>query len=326
MRGVSAAGIKHDRLHTMIDEQALDWVIRIRDPGFSDWEGFTQWLEADPAHGRAYDRLADWDEGLPAMVPPARALPQPANDPGEPGWKRWRIGGFATAAAAVLAVGVYMAVPRADPYTVSTGAGEQREIALADGTRIALNGDTSLRLDRKNPRFAALDRGEAVFTVRHDEANPFRVNVGDAVLQDAGTIFNVARSAGVMRVGVSEGKVIFNPEAQAIDLPAGKALRLAEANGAATTFAIAHDAVASWRHGQLVFDNAPIGDVAADIGRNLGVTVRADPAVSARTFTGTIGLDRDAPRFFAAAAPLMGLQATRQGNSWVLKEGDAASR
>jgi transmembrane sensor len=314
----------------MIDEQALDWVIRTRDPDFGDWDGFTRWLEADPAHARAYDALADWDEGLASEVPPvplepARVLPVPANDPGEPGWKRWRIGGLAAAAAGLLAVVTYTMMPHADPYSVTTGAGQRQEIALADGTRIALNGDTTLRLDRNNPRFAALDRGEAVFTVRHDAGNPFQVMVGKTVLQDAGTVFNVASGGGVMRVGVAEGEVIFNPQAEAISLPAGKALRLSERDASVSTSSIAQDAVASWRSGRLVFDNAPVNDVAGDIARNLGVAVRTTPGAATQRFTGTVALDRDPARFFAAAAPLMGLEATRDRNGWLLKEGDGAS-
>lgn len=308
----------------MIDEQALDWVIRTRDPDFSDWEAFTLWLEADPVHAQAYDTAMAWDDGL--ALPPARALPIPANDPGEPGWRRWRAAGLGAVAAGLLGIVTYNAMPHADPYTVTTGAGQRQEIALDDGTKIMLNGDTSVRLDRNNPRFAALDRGEAMFTVRHDANDPFKVTVGDTVLQDAGTMFNVARTGGVLRVGVAEGEVIFNPQAEAISLPAGKALRMAEKDASAATFAVATDAVASWRNGRLVFENAAIGEVADDIGRNLGIAVRTTPGARTHRFTGTVAIESDPARFFAVAAPLMGLQAVQDQNGWVLKEGDAASR
>ena len=33
-----------------IREQALAWAVRTGDPEFADWEGFTCWLEENPAH------------------------------------------------------------------------------------------------------------------------------------------------------------------------------------------------------------------------------------------------------------------------------------
>lgn len=307
----------------MIHEEALGWMIRTRDPEFVDWDDFMLWLERDSAHAVAYDALVVADDGLAAIVPAEQAnLPRPANDRGDhPRWPlRW-IGGGAMAAAMVGAISLGV-INRTDVYSVSTRPGESRLIALDDGTRIELNGDTRLRLDHRNPRFAVLDSGEATFTVRHDAANPFRVTVGDAMFEDAGTTFNIVHSGGVTRIGVSEGMVIYNPRAEAIALTAGHAL----ANDAAGVrlMAIAPDAVASWRQGRLVYENAAIRDIAPDIARSLGVALAMTPGAQALRFTGTIRLDRDPARFFAAAAPLMGLSAERQGQGWLLKEGDGA--
>lgn len=309
----------------MIEEQALAWVIRTRDPEFADWEGFTLWLESDPAHAAAYDRLSLADDAVPALLPDAPAVPRPANDPGDRGWRPWRwIGGGAIAAVLLALVSITI-FPRSDPYSITTAPGEQREIALADGTRIALNGDTHLRLDHHNPRFAALDRGEAVFTVTHDASDPFRVTVGQAVFEDAGTIFNITRAAGVTRIGVSEGEVIYNPRAEAISLPAGRALRSEDGAGKVVVSAVSPQAVASWRQGRLMYDNAPLSDIAGDIARSIGVPVRAAPAAAAMRFTGTVMVDRDAARFFSTAAPLLGVKAERTNGEWLLKEGDGAS-
>lgn len=209
----------------MMNEEALGWVIRTRDPEFDDWDAFTIWLEGDPARATAYDALMAADADLADMVPAEPiVMPVAANDAGERHRRplRW-IGGGAIAAALVAAVSVGL-LNRSDIYSITTRPGETRSIALDDGTRIELNGGTTLRLDRKNARFAALDAGEAAFTVRHDAADPFRVTVGDAVFEDAGTVFNIVHSGNATRIGVSEGKVIYNPQAEAISLPAGRAL------------------------------------------------------------------------------------------------------
>ena len=304
----------------MVNEEALAWVIRTRDPRFDDWEAFTIWLEGDPARAQAYDALMAQDAELDAIIPPDPvAMPVAANDVAPTRRQAWRwAAGGAIAAALVATVSIGM-MNRADIYSVSTRPGETRRIALDDGTTIELNGDTRLRLDRKDLRFAVLDRGEAAFTVRHDAGDPFRVTVGDAVFEDAGTVFNIVHTDKATRIGVSEGKVIYNPEAEAIALPAGRAL--ADDADGLRVMDVAPAAVASWREGRLVYANAAIGDISQDIGRSLGIRVTATPGAQAMRFTGTIRLDRDPARFFAGAAPLMGLSAVRQGDAWVLKQG-----
>ncbi len=304
----------------MINEEALGWVVRTRDPDFADWDAFTAWLEADPAHACAYDMLMLADSELDSILPPEPvAMPVAANDPGVRTRRplRW-IGGGAIAAALVATVSIAV-LNRSDIYSVTTRPGETRVIALDDGTTVELNGCTTMRFDRKDARFAALDTGEAAFTVRHDVANPFRVTVGDTVFEDAGTIFNIVHTDAATRIGVSEGKVIYNPQAEAIALPAGRAL--AEDAQGLRVMDIAPAAVASWRQGRLVYANAAVGDISQDIGRSLGVTLTATPGAQAMRFTGTIRLDRDPALFFAQAAPLMGLTAVRRGDGWLLQEG-----
>lgn len=309
----------------MLHEEALGWVIRTRDPEFTDWEAFTQWLEADPSHALAYDTLMAADADLGEIVPAEPVtITQPANDPGERRWRpiRW-LGGGALAAALVAAVS-FGVRDRTDIYTVTTRPGETRSIALDDGTRVELNGGTTMRFDRNNARFAALDSGEAAFTVRHDADNPFRVAVGDDIFEDAGTIFNIVHGPGMTRIGVSEGKVIYNPKAEAIALPAGRGL--SEDASGLMVMDVAPDTVASWRQGRLTYANAPVDQISADIARSMGVRLNATPAAAAMRFTGTIRLDRDPVRFFATAAPLMGLTAVRQDDAWLLKEGDGPPR
>ncbi|WP_088183544.1 FecR family protein [Sphingobium sp. Z007] len=304
----------------MINEEALGWVVRTRDPDFAGWDAFTAWLEADPAHASAYDALMLADSALDSILPPEPvAMPVAANDPGVRTRRplRW-IGGGAIAAALVATVSIAV-LNRSDIYSVTTRPGETRVIALDDGTTVELNGGTTMRFDRKDARFAALDTGEAAFTVRHDGTNPFRVTVGDTVFEDAGTVFNIVHTDAATRIGVSEGKVIYNPQAEAIALPAGRAL--AEDAQGLRVMDVAPAAVASWRQGRLVYANAAVGDISQDIGRSLGVTLTATPGARAMRFTGTIRLDRDPALFFAQAAPLMGLTAVRQGDGWLLQEG-----
>src|SRR3546814_1727785 len=109
----------------------------------------------------------------------------------------WLGAGGAIAAALAVTLGLDMTTPDPSaPYTIATGPGARRTIDLADGSRIELNGDTRITLDKAAPRFASLDRGEAMFHVRPDDSDPSVVVVGDAQLVDAGTAFDGLRNAG----------------------------------------------------------------------------------------------------------------------------------
>src|SRR5688500_9826233 len=142
-----------------IEEQAIGWVVRTRDPAFAGWEEFTEWLERNPAHSRIYDELADADVDLGGALvsPPAppRAMPAPERrgllHPSRRGFVGW-----AVAASLLGVIGYYTLGPDASLYPVETAAGARQTVTLADGSRIDLNGSTRLLLDRENPRLAQL--------------------------------------------------------------------------------------------------------------------------------------------------------------------------
>jgi transmembrane sensor len=169
---------------------ALDWVIRQRDPTFADWEKFADWLAADPAHAQTYHELAALDGDLAALpvaapVPPVRRVNR----------RFWLGGALAASLAVVAGIGVLRQAP-ADMQRIETAMGETRMVALADGSRIAINGGSTILLDKADPRRATLERGQALFHVVHRDDAPFRVSVGTAQLVDIGTIFDVTRTAG----------------------------------------------------------------------------------------------------------------------------------
>src|SRR5688500_9455157 len=179
--------LKTDR---QIEAEAIGWVIRLRDDGETDWAAFTLWLEADPAHAAAYDRAALVDADAKTIMPPKPARPVlPAPPPvfAPPAPER-RIGrraflGWGIAASLALIAGYATLGTGSGVYSLETAPGERRQIALSDGSRIEINGGTRVTLDRERPRFARLERGEALFRVVHDSARPFEVEAGDARLR-----------------------------------------------------------------------------------------------------------------------------------------------
>lgn len=303
-----------------IEEEAIGWVVRLRGATAEDWDRFTDWLEADAAHAAAYEEAALADEALGDLAgPDPLVVPRPLPQAPDRRWgtRRMFVGwGIAAAIAGVIGYGAMQ--PSQDLYAVETGAGQRQTVQLADGSRIDLNGGTRLTLDRANARFARLERGEALFTVVHDDQRPFEVEAGGALLRDMGTVFNVESRDGVMEVGVAEGAVLFNPDREAVNLTPGMTLRAAR--GEAVVSRAQPDAITGWREGRLTYASAPVADVAADLSRNLGVPVAAAGEIAARPFTGVIRLDRQPEQDVRRAALLMGVGARRTEQGWILTE------
>lgn len=305
-----------------IEQEAIDWLVRLGEADAGEWEAFTLWLEADPAHAARYEALAAADRDWGALAPPARQDPPV---PVRRGPSRRTIFGAAIAASLALVIGYEAMAPRDTTYAIETATGSRRTIALADGGRIELNGGTRVTLDRRNSRFARLDRGEALFTVAHDASRPFEVEAGDARIADLGTVFNVVRDAGGLEVAVAEGAVMFNPDRQAVRLAPGMILRQSPGEAPELTRGGDPAAIAGWREGQLTYVSAPVARVAADLARNLGVPVTADRTAVNRRFTGVIVLDGSPQAVVNRAAGLLGGDARRSGEGWTLTVGAGAT-
>lgn len=304
---------------TRIRADALDWLIRQRDPAFAEWEAFADWLEADPAHVDIYQAMAAADADMADLI--ATAPPPPAAPLLLPPVTRRRFGGWVggAVAASLVAVTGYTLLPsRPDPYSIATMAGERRSVTLADGSRIDINGATRITLDRRNPRLATLDSGEALFTVVHDERLPFIVHAGGAELRDVGTVFNVVSDDSGLSLGVAEGAVVYNPKREAVTVDAGNTLRVHPGDPVVTLGHADPATMVAWRQNRLVYDGAPLGLVAADIRRNLGLAVVVSPDVAARPFRGVIVLDRETDRFLARLGPLLDVTVERGQQGWVL--------
>jgi len=290
---------------------AAAWFARLQgeDATGDDWLAFEGWL-AKPAHAVAYERLealwVDLDADAPAIraaldapaVAPRRVRPQrrAARRPTRRGWLA--AGG---ALAASLVVGVFVATNWPDPPTplqaYRTAAGEVRDIALADGTHIKLNGASSLivRLGRTARQVEMAD-AEATFDVAHDPARPFLITVGDRQVRVVGTEFNISHHEGqtalTVRRGVVEVRPVDQPTAPASRLVVGQQLRHRDGATTSTVSAVEPDSAFAWTQGQLVYRDAPLSQVAADLSRRFARPVRAaDAATGAVRFTGVLVID-----------------------------------
>jgi transmembrane sensor len=300
-------------------DDAIAWHIRLSDPLTSDadWAAFNEWLDADLANAEAYDLVAFDDSRLSDVVEADVGVGND-NEPDALPWYRRRAV-LAVAASTLLAL---IAVPTFwsgnDFATIETRAGETRDIALSDGSHITLNGDTRIAIDNRNERRVRLGAGEAVFTVRHDAARPFIVETDDVTLKDVGTVFNVRYSGDGIGVAVAEGAVAYNPESDAVMIPAGMQLNRIQRGTKPVLSIVSREAVAGWRQGRLTYQNALLTEIAIDLTRALGNPVSVSPDLARRRFTGTIRIEKDHPQFFRRLEALLGIHTRRTKAGWEL--------
>lgn len=239
------------------------------------------------------------------------------------GTAQWRRN-VGLAAAAVVVLGAGILVFRRGPstsapparQTLATGVGERSEVRLADGTRVILGPATRLVVSGRNAELT----GEAFFSVTHDPLRPFTIRAGDAVVRDIGTEFTVHSDPGEsVRVVVSQGVVAFTHARDSVVLARGDVGvfehtgRVQARRGAATADDLA------WTQGRLVFRDASLLELAADLRRWYGVELRViDSSLARRHFTGSF--TTEAPtRVLDVIALALGARVDRRGDTAYLR-------
>lgn len=310
-----------------IEAEAVDWLIRQRgDMSERDWLDFTAWLERDPLHGEAYDRMVEADLDLEAIAISGglQAANEDESDDeviGTPLSRRgWFAGAGMAAAALILGILFWPADAGPDWERHQTLAGETKTIELDGGITIAMNGGTRLELDRDEGPLVRLAAGEASFSIRSDRPSSLRVEAGTLSMTDRGTVFDVIQDDAGTRVAVAEGAVLIDPAGKGaqVALTAGEAFAFDRATGVGRRSAVAATGVTGWQHGALQYSDAALATVARDLARNIGAPVELEQNLAGRRFTGTIRLRDDPVETMSETAGLIGATATRTDGRWRL--------
>lgn len=269
-----------------LEDEAFAWVQRLTS-GLADAEdraAFVLWRDESPAHAAALVRARTlWTDLGPALVADQerQVADQFTQDlgpmgrragrrtfmrriaPGRGAVMRWT----AIAASALIAVGVGNVLtqsPFADLKTTSLPT----ETRLADGSRVTLAPATAMNIDigPAGERRIDLQKGEAMFDVAHDASRPFVIRSGDGEIRVLGTAFSVKRTGGMTQVIVTRGKVRVSSGSQSRVLEPDRMVvyGLTTMGGMRAVDAAAATA---WTEDRLVFENATVGDVIAELDR-----------------------------------------------------------
>ena len=189
----------------------------------------------------------------------------------------------------------------------ATAVGVLDSLRLPDGTRVLLGPGSELTLAngyRAGTRELTL-KGEARFDVVHDSRHPFIVHTPTASFRDIGTVFSVhSDAADGVRIVVTSGSVaVEGGRASApVTLGAGDRATVAPEGALTVERASATSDDVAWTAGHLVFRDAPIAQVTADLLRWYGLHLEVDSALATRRVTATFerGAANDVGRIVAA--------------------------
>ena len=285
-----------------------------------DWDGFTQWLEADPRHRAAYDEIAMADA---LLVDHASALAAPfapemdttETEPGEAPARRWRLLAASALVAASLALAVGLPVWHSTAAQVTVSQDAPRDVALEDGSHITLAPHSRLAVAGEQ---IAIE-GEAHFAIRHDPSRALRVSAGPLTIKDIGTAFDVVADRTGVRVAVREGKVVIRRAvpAAAVELGAGDGVIYGESTGLHQVPGTGLG-LAAWHSGSLSYVDVPLRVVAEDITRLTGTLLTVSPELQERRFSGSLAVTSGA-RTARDLASIMNLRGELVGKTLKLQ-------
>jgi transmembrane sensor len=285
--------------------EAAAWIARLHgeDRTASVEAGFKRWLTAKEEHRAAFEMANEiWAE--------TERLPKPK----APAFVRWPTVGLVVTlpraliamsliAIAAVGIGVYLR----DPGLV-TRVGEQRNLTLADGSRVSLNTASRIHVQYdRSARRVVLDEGEAYFEVAKHADWPFVVTAGGRQVIAKGTAFLVRRDEDRVAVTLVEGKVTVIPTEEAA-MPSHAPVPVGAQSSSVSPIASGADVtlfpgqrltfvgrgspkldtpslerMTAWQHGQAIFDHTSLADAVAEMNRYSGAEIKIERAEAGRT-------------------------------------------
>jgi transmembrane sensor len=285
-----------------ISEQAIDWMVELnaRSPDAALLQRLQQWLEQDPRHQQAWDRLQQrlarpcaalrtLDRRAPGQASAARnLLLQPTQS------RREVLRGLA--GLGLLGGGLW-AGWRSDTAQdwmadLHTGAGERRSFILDDGSRLSLNSASAVDLlfDAEQ-RLLVLRHGELVIQVAPDAKRPLRVRTAQGQVQALGTRFLVSQELDATRVVVLEHSVRASlVDGRQLDVQQGQAALL-RATGI-EPLASEQQQRAAWLDGRLEVLDEPLQAVVDALRPYQRGYIRVAPDIATLRVQGVFTLDQ----------------------------------
>jgi hypothetical protein len=206
---------------------------------------------------------------------------------------------------------------------IVTTRGQQWQLELSDGTKVWLNAASSIHypLSFKGKERIVKITGEAYFEVVHNEAQPFKIQVGNIQIEDIGTELNVNAYTdepslkttlvnGSIKVSTGNESKLLTPGQQAITLKENNSIQVKKE--------VNVDEVISWKNGQIQFENESLQTIMRQISRWYDVDITYDGDIPHKIFTGAISRKSDLSELLRILK-FEGVHFTLEGRTIVVK-------
>lgn len=279
-------------------EEAAAWRVRLHAEQSveADFQAFESWV-ADPVNRVAYDRV----EMADAFIDTHAEVFVEALSPAKPGrYTRYAVTAGIVGFAASIALAVVLMRPA--PGLVWTRyqapATAPRDVTLADGSVVHLNRRAEIEVALGANERRVYMEGEAAFDVSHNPSRPFVVDVGDQQVRVLGTEFDVLHASGqttvTVRRGIVEVSLPHHGDQTLIQLRAGNQSKHRDGSEVVSTAQVDPEAAFAWREGKLIYADAPLTAVVADLNRYYDKPIRlGDAGVGALRFSGVLVVDSE---------------------------------
>jgi transmembrane sensor len=286
--------------------EAAAWLARLRADArtAADERAFHAWLSSDPSHVAAFEAVnAVWEAagGLAHDMQSRAAMRGPSLR------RRAVLSGLGTLVVASAGITAW---ENAYAGVYETDVGEQKHVALDDGTQVFLDTDTRIRVNFNNAlRSVELERGRADFRVAPDEKRPFVVRAAGQEIVATRTTFDVRRDGDRISVVLIAGRAALRSQSLA---KGQNILNPGERVVATTSEIVKRDKpnlvpLLAWQTGQAIFENERLADAAAEMNRYTTMKLEVgDPTIAGLRMSGVyrVGDNAAFARSVAALLPV----------------------
>lgn len=251
--------------------------------------------------------LGGFDEAAAYEVFRSRCCAKMSATGRKPRWIRTVLG---YAAALAVGIGCTTMIYRSQDIDTNTDSyaefvapkGSQSRVNMPDGSYVMLNGGSTFRYPTSygaDTRTVKL-RGEGYFSVAHDSATPFLVDIDGATVRVYGTTFTISSypDDSIATVSLISGHLGMTASDDTVErhIVSGQTLRLDRASGLISKIEYQSEH-ADWTRGVLSYERMPLSELSRSLERSYGTTiVIADSSlesmkVSGKFFRDTQSLD-----------------------------------
>jgi len=329
-----------DSVLPQLQQQAIDWLVRLRSDDLEDDElmAFADWLAEGHKNSETFaEAELLFDQMSLAVKPVAETntvIEEVVNkDPFKKKWQfnvrehllAWLIPPLALIATCLLVVNLFLPQQmylfdslNSDFYTVT---GELRDVQLSDGSQILLNTNTAVSVDYSDSnRSITLHHGQAIFTVAKDIKRPFNVNVEGVIVRALGTVFQVYKTDNdsvkvtVLEHAVSVQQIQNNK--QSIHVKTGQQLHVNPGQALPEAKEIILNQETAWQDSRLIINDQPLGDLIAELERyKKGRIFLSDEKLKHLRVTGVFSLN-DPDTILNSICKALDLKQTRVAGWW----------